>query len=727
MYRTKIAAVLFVFVTILMMAGGAHAEGFERARITNIINDVFVIDDITKDNPALDPAVENEILQSKHAVRTAQKSGAGLTFNDGSVVRVGEDAFFSFSTNERNVQMGKGSALFQVPKGSAETNVQTATITAALTGTTIMINQKPNDYVKTIVVEGQVNLSMPERAGESRTLTPGEMVIMPTDARRIPDPVNVDLKTLTETSGLINNDGNEGESDEGGKQADDGLDQDQIAEGVQQQQQQIEDGELEATNMVIEEGGRDVTVEADADGADPADNISNKDAVEQQNQQNRAPAFRIGRENSAFFGTPSQTPDLAGRPGTIIDHQENDPGAPGEFNEDVFLRTMACDQSCDNDRTARFDEPAITLANFPSMRPTDSVQNVAFRSERLFFSGGIDRMFNSQFDSLSLIEASSKNNFTLPDLTISNGPDRLGVYRDNGTLTAQDISVPMSQDNLEQDGGSLFLFAQDGLIVEPGSTLQGVGLALTGAEGGVTINESSQLESDFFTSVKTRTGTIEIENSSQLRTLTSIGTVRLKSDGGDINVQGQVGYFGNTENNNAKIVIDTTDDQSQGLVTINGELTDPGGALSKEATLKASVIKARAHGPNGALRIGNSLLKPSSTLKLFAPEQGGVVHFTDDTRITRAKRLLKAPTIKVSPGVQVAVNNTSSDYPLELHVKPGQKKFQNLNGASFDPGADYGAFVEDFGGRRLNGEESGVRVIPFGDSQATFDDSTNDS
>ena len=106
-------------------------ESLGKAEINRVINDVFTVEDIRREKPRIHPSEEGEVLGQHHALRTAEKARAELLFEDGSLARVGSDAYFSFSSSDRDIQMGKGTALFQVPKNSEETNVRTATATAS--------------------------------------------------------------------------------------------------------------------------------------------------------------------------------------------------------------------------------------------------------------------------------------------------------------------------------------------------------------------------------------------------------------------------------------------------------------------------------------------------------------------------------------------------------------------------------------------------------------------
>jgi len=93
--------------------------------------------------------------------------------------------------------------LLQVPKGLGGAKIHTAAVTAAITGTTIMMEYSPGQYLKVLVLEGSLRLSR-NGSGDSLVLPPGKMVIMRPDAKKIPDPIDVDLAQIVRTSTLVN-------------------------------------------------------------------------------------------------------------------------------------------------------------------------------------------------------------------------------------------------------------------------------------------------------------------------------------------------------------------------------------------------------------------------------------------------------------------------------------------------------------------------------------------
>src|SRR5205814_1704327 len=70
--------------------------------------------------------------------------------------------------------------------------------------TTIMMEYSPRQYIKVLVLEGSLRLSRNGSFGDSLVLHPGKMVIMRPDAKKIPDPIDIDLAEIVRTSTLVN-------------------------------------------------------------------------------------------------------------------------------------------------------------------------------------------------------------------------------------------------------------------------------------------------------------------------------------------------------------------------------------------------------------------------------------------------------------------------------------------------------------------------------------------
>jgi len=199
MFRTKFALVVAGFYSAFSMHQSV-AGPLTSAEVTKIINRVSVIE------PAKGarPATLRDVIKDNLALETGARSRSELLFQDNTLTRIGAETFFSFKTGTRDLTLEKGSMLLQVPKGLGGATIHTAAVTAAITGTTIMMEYSPGQYLKVLVLEGSLRLSRNGSFGESLVLHPGKMVIMRPDAKIIPEPIDVDLAEIVKTSTLVN-------------------------------------------------------------------------------------------------------------------------------------------------------------------------------------------------------------------------------------------------------------------------------------------------------------------------------------------------------------------------------------------------------------------------------------------------------------------------------------------------------------------------------------------
>ncbi len=191
---------IFLLVAVSIAPFPLIAGPLTRAEVTKIINQVSVVD------PQIGgrPAALKDVIKDDLGVETGKKSRSELLFQDDTLTRLGAETFYSFKTGTRDMSLEKGSMLLQVPKGLGGAKIHTAAVTAAITGTTIMMEYIPQQYIKVLVLEGSLRLSLNRRLGDSLVLRPGKMVIMRPDAKKIPDPVDVDLQQIANTSTLVN-------------------------------------------------------------------------------------------------------------------------------------------------------------------------------------------------------------------------------------------------------------------------------------------------------------------------------------------------------------------------------------------------------------------------------------------------------------------------------------------------------------------------------------------
>src|SRR5438094_7927327 len=217
---------------ILVAFTGANGADLKEARVTQIVRDVKLLPNAA---PAR-PAIVNDPVRDGTAVRTGVESRTELTFADATLARLGANTIFSFTEGTRNLELTDGAMLLRVPKNAGGAQINTAAVTAAITGTTVMLEFHKNSYIKFIILEGTGRIFLPGHVGESVLLQAGQILISKPNAKSLPNPVDVDIRQIRKTSRLIRG---------FGKMGSENL----IAQTEAAQDQQRAEGELYETNL----------------------------------------------------------------------------------------------------------------------------------------------------------------------------------------------------------------------------------------------------------------------------------------------------------------------------------------------------------------------------------------------------------------------------------------------------------------------------------------------
>jgi len=226
---------------LLAAIGSINAAELKEARVTQIVRDVKLLSNAA----AARPAVVNDQVRDGTAVRTGIESRSELMFTDATLARLGANTIFSFTEGTRNLELTDGAMLLRVPKNAGGAKINTAAVTAAITGTTIMLEFHKNSYIKFIVLEGTGRIFIPNHLGESVLVHAGQMLITKPNAKSLPNPVDVDIRKLMKTSRLIRGFGKMGSED-------------LIAQTEADQDEERENGDLYETNLAIYGAGTNV-------------------------------------------------------------------------------------------------------------------------------------------------------------------------------------------------------------------------------------------------------------------------------------------------------------------------------------------------------------------------------------------------------------------------------------------------------------------------------------
>jgi hypothetical protein len=209
---------LSYLVTASVLAVGlAQGAPLKSANLTKKVNNVR----ISESSRQAREAQVGDKLTGSSTVLTGRQSRAELTFPDKTITRIGANAAFSFSSGSRDMAIQQGSFLLQVPKGAGGATIRTSTVTAAITGTTTMMEYNPGKWLKFICLEGTAKLK--NKKGDTVEVPPGRMIAMHPDADQFPPPFIVNVKKMMETSALTDEETFEPLNDEAENAIDDTM------------------------------------------------------------------------------------------------------------------------------------------------------------------------------------------------------------------------------------------------------------------------------------------------------------------------------------------------------------------------------------------------------------------------------------------------------------------------------------------------------------------------
>jgi hypothetical protein len=197
MNRCLLALVSLTMLFSIWLTSGLNAASPEEARLTQVTNDVQLLDPIA----AARPGSLNDKVNQQAVVRTGNDSRAELTFSDETVVRLAANTAFSFKNGTRDLNLGDGAVLVQAPKRAKGAKIHAASVAAAIAGTTAMFEYHPG-VCKFLVLEGTGRLYRPGHLGDSVLVRPGQLVIGNPSAA-LSDPVDFDIGRFVKTSRFI--------------------------------------------------------------------------------------------------------------------------------------------------------------------------------------------------------------------------------------------------------------------------------------------------------------------------------------------------------------------------------------------------------------------------------------------------------------------------------------------------------------------------------------------
>ncbi len=145
----------FLATSILSLSLSAAALAgapYTQATVTRTENKVSY-GTVQGDRSNTRPAESQDVVKAKNFLLSETESRAELKYDDGTIVRIGQNTIFTFEANSRTLDLKKGTFVFFIPKGQGGGTIKTPSLTAAITGTVGKVSEN-----LIAILEGEVVL-----------------------------------------------------------------------------------------------------------------------------------------------------------------------------------------------------------------------------------------------------------------------------------------------------------------------------------------------------------------------------------------------------------------------------------------------------------------------------------------------------------------------------------------------------------------------------------------
>ena len=664
-------------VCLLAFVHLSHAAELKTARVTQIINDVKLL----PGQAAARAAVVNESVSIGTAVRTGVDSRTELTFSDLTITRLGANTVFSFNGEARQIDLGSGAVLVQVPRNGADATIRTAAVTAAITGGTALFEAHKNLPTKLLMMEG-IGRFYPNGHPELAEIVHGGEMAMMTPDGKITKPTKFNAALVYKTSKLITSFPTLPNAD--------------LIQAVIEQQQAELAGQSEPASQPPKDSTNidAVTVAVAASPTSPAGGgakfgpptaiaAPNPYIINSGTQINTDPMIttsgvtnfgKIYRGAAIDGPLPTWLGDSP-RPFDSVDFFDSNGGgfiSPGSESLPIPGFLFASLQ-LDGD-------PTVSNANgYPTLGLVSQGGITTSASGTAFTFGGIQQVGLIALNGSITLSGVSFANFgqlfvyargSASDITFDAPVSNLNRVQ----LRAErqiEIGAPISVNGTQQDRRGFKALAGRGIAVNSNITSTGGGILLQSLLG-ISISSTAQLQTLLDSMGKSSSIIILADNDT---TLSVSGTVQA--------TQGEV---------------DIRHNGATGITSLDN------------ATIHGDVVKISALGANGTLNIGSgNVLGADTILKLYAPGSNGTLHFLSSLTITSPMNIFAANTITIDPGVVVTINSVNK-----------ADVFTNKPNYNFVPGPTYIGPPPNpangiFGGIGANDPKPLAQAPPLGD------------
>lgn len=677
----------FLWMSVIA-AGSASAAPLSEGELTRVINDVKILP--VESSPVA--AKAGDRISGRTAVATGAQSRAELKFPDNTLTRLGANSVFRMDPSTRTVDLQKGVILLQVPKQLGGAKVRTAAVTAAVTGTTVLLEYTADGFIKIIVIEGEVDVSLNEHKSQFRTLNAGDLWITRADDKKsLPLPVQVDLARLKKTSKLLN-------AEEFGPLGN----QKQMEGALKDQGNKKLKGELVNTSFQIEGRGRNVTLlladrqhVSDVNKApvvkpppvDPPDpkpdkaiNIPGSTVFDNQATFDTFSPSNAYNSVAGGFAPLPGTKYVPGKDYLFGKYMFNDPQAFAGLDDVLAEKTSWFVMKGDEIFIA--GSPVVDSATGPKNLILGATGDVNFTTNPLLEeTGAANFAVSSLFKETGLstgdqwtldgntrayVFASLAGSINFDSFNLIGSSQDVGFYADGLSSDVKINGVPTATIRLP-DGNFTAVAGRD--IKVSGASIEAKTISLSAgrdAELGGT-NGAAKLTASESISVRAKQG-VKVANSSELRSLSKMGDaqVLLEALNGSVQVV-----------ENSKVESDVVS-----LASHRGDVS------LMNSTISAREIKARVFDGGGTLLISNAILgrgtDASDLIRLYGEGSAGV-RFVGDTTLNGNQVDIAGSSVTIDKGSRVRLTNPGGATVFADSHLYNNNINGNFTGMGFDP------------------------------------------
>lgn len=165
------------------------------AIVTEAVNDVSHGTSQTAEAQAAKVGTQ---VQDGEYLKTGVKSRAELQLANQTVTRLGANTIFNYSSTNNEIDLQSGTILFSKPKDASQMTIKTASVTAAVVGTTGFVQLRPKGGFLFGLIEGHATLKID---GITYNITAGQILMF--SPGKPPQIYAFNVPALLKTSPLI--------------------------------------------------------------------------------------------------------------------------------------------------------------------------------------------------------------------------------------------------------------------------------------------------------------------------------------------------------------------------------------------------------------------------------------------------------------------------------------------------------------------------------------------